>query len=375
MRRLAASGDRNDLLACVTLLKRAPEPRDKKRLMAGFEAGLAGRALPDLPEELAEAMSRFGGGSVLLGVRRGEPKAVEQSIALLEDERADRTAQLQLIEVFGQVSRPSCVPVLLKLVCSARDPALRGAALGALARYDSPVIAVQVVRVLASMTDDVRADAFGLLASRPSWARTLLEAVEAGKVDARSVPPEAVQRIRLHRDPALAVLARKVWGEPQPGTPALLQAEIDRLDAAVRAGSGVPKPGKVLFTQRCARCHTLFGSGAKVGPDLTAYRRDDLATMLLSIVNPSAEIREGFASYLAAAADGRTLTGTLVDQDPQRVVLRGADGRDVTIRRDEIEDMKAVPTSLMPEGLLKDLNDQQVRDLFAYLRSTQPLID
>ena len=29
----------------------------------------------------------------------------------------------------------------------------------------------------------------------------------------------------------------------------------------------------------------------------------------------------------------------------------------------------------MPEGLLKDLNDQQVRDLFAYLRSTQPSID
>jgi cytochrome c1 len=35
--------------------------------------------------------------------------------------------------------------------------------------------------------------------------------------------------------------------------------------------------------------------------------------------------------------------------------------------------LKAVPVSLMPEGLLKDLSEQQVRDLFAYLRSTQPL--
>ena len=37
--------------------------------------------------------------------------------------------------------------------------------------------------------------------------------------------------------------------------------------------------------------------------------------------------------------------------------------------------MQPSPSSIMPEGLLKDLSDQQVRDLFAYLRSTQPLID
>ena len=29
----------------------------------------------------------------------------------------------------------------------------------------------------------------------------------------------------------------------------------------------------------------------------------------------------------------------------------------------------------MPEGLLDNLTAQQVRDLFAYLRSTQPLVD
>jgi hypothetical protein len=37
--------------------------------------------------------------------------------------------------------------------------------------------------------------------------------------------------------------------------------------------------------------------------------------------------------------------------------------------------MGAQKKSLMPEGLLKELKEQQVRDLFAYLRSTQPLSD
>ena len=64
----------------------------------------------------------------------------------------------------------------------------------------------------------------------------------------------------------------------------------------IRAGSGVPKPGKQIFDQQCLRCHTLFSKGGKVGPDLTTYRRDDLETMLLNIVNPSAVIREGYTT-------------------------------------------------------------------------------
>jgi putative heme-binding domain-containing protein len=54
-------------------------------------------------------------------------------------------------------------------------------------------------------------------------------------------------------------------------------------------------------------------------------------------------------------------------------VLRGADGQNITIPRDQIEQMIPQKKSLMPEGLLKPLSPEQVRDLFAYLRSSQPL--
>src|SRR5204863_3264 len=80
------------------------------------------------------------------------------------------------------------------------------------------------------------------------------------------------------------------FGPIRPAASAELRARVDRLAAVVRAGAGVPKPGKRIFDRNCARCHTLFGQGNKVGPDLTTYRRDDLETMLLNIVNPGAEI-------------------------------------------------------------------------------------
>jgi putative heme-binding domain-containing protein len=108
---------------------------------------------------------------------------------------------------------------------------------------------------------------------------------------------------------------------------------------------------------------------------LTTYRRDDLETMLLNIINPNAEIREGFSTSVVATTDGRVLSGVVVEQDKNVVVLHAGDGKEITLARREIADLRPSPSSLMPEGLLKELNEQQLRDLFAYLRSTQPLID
>ena len=141
----------------------------------------------------------------------------------------------------------------------------------------------------------------------------------------------------------------------------------------MNTASGNPYQGKKLFLESCGKCHKLFDDGGNIGPNLTTYKRDDLRGMLLNVVSPSAEIREGFENYLVRTADGRTLNGFIADQDPQVVVLKGADGQSISLARDDIEDMKAVKISIMPEGQLKTFSDQQIRDLFAYLRSTQPL--
>ncbi len=110
-----------------------------------------------------------------------------------------------------------------------------------------------------------------------------------------------------------------------------------------------------------------------MGPDLTSHNRGDAGALLLAIVNPSAEIREGYESFSVETRDGRTLGGFIVEQNAERVILRGLDGQSVVVGLEEIKDLKAAGVSLMPEGLLDGLAEQQVRDLFAYLRSSQPL--
>ncbi|HUY36198.1 MAG TPA: PVC-type heme-binding CxxCH protein [Pirellulales bacterium] len=375
MRRYAAAGGRKNLLTCAQLLALSPDNVYSKALMRGFEEAYQGRPLSGLPTELVEAMSKVGGQSIVLGLRQGQAEAVAKALATVADDKADTNERLQYAQIFGEVRQPQSVRVLLDLVAKTNDEGLRMAALTSLQLYDDAAIPPAVIDLYGKMSDDGRSVAQSLLAGRKAWARQLLEAVEAAKIDPRSLPLDVVRRLTVHRDERIAELVAKHWGTVAGATTEEMRQQIARLTEVVRSGSGSPYDGKKLFTASCAKCHRLFGQGGQIGPDLTTFKRDDVANMLVNIVNPSVEVREGFETYQAETDDGRVVIGFLVDRDNQVVVLRGADGQNVTLPHDQIEALVPQRKSLMPEGQLRELNDQQVRDLFAYLRSTQPLND
>ena len=176
-----------------------------------------------------------------------------------------------------------------------------------------------------------------------------------------------------YNNKALQAKAEKLFGKVSAASAAELQGRIDQLVSVIDEASGNPYDGKKLYLKHCGKCHQLFTDGGNIGPNLTSYKRDDLQYMLLNVVNPSIAIREGFENYAVFTLDGRTLTGFIDDSDSRVVVLRGNDGQRTVINRDDIDEMQAILRSIMPEGILKTLKDQEIRDLFAYLRATQPL--
>ncbi len=208
-----------------------------------------------------------------------------------------------------------------------------------------------------------------MLLSRKPWARQFLEAVDRGRVDAKSVSVDQLRVVSLHADAALDALVKKHWGSVQGGTPEERLAEMRRFNNDLRACRGEPAAGKALFAKHCAACHRLFGEGNQVGPDLTHANRKNTDELLATIVNPSAVIRKEFLSFLVHTADGRVLTGLLVEQTPSSVTLLTAKNERIAVARDQIETIVESPTSLMPENLLVPLKPQELRDLFAYLQS------
>jgi putative heme-binding domain-containing protein len=373
MRRFAMADTRKDFVLCARLFELAPDKSHTRRLMAGFEAAFSGRSLASLPDELVRQLDENGGGSIVLGLRQGKPKAVAEALKVVGDTKADSQKRFDYVGIFGEVKQPKCIPVLLDIVENTADDRLRMAALTALPQYGDANIGTRVIGAYGELSDDVRSTAHSLLSSRAAWTQQLLEAVEAGKVDKGTIPIDVVRKMTIHRGQRIAKLIATHWGKIEGATTEEMQAAIAKYNGIIGADAGDPYRGKVLYKKNCGKCHILFGEGGKIGPDLTAFKRDDLRNMLANVINPSAEIREGFETYLIITEDGRAVSGFLVDRDNKVLVLRGQDGQNVTIAQDAIEEMVPQKKSLMPEGQLKQLTDQQVRDLFAYLRSAQPL--
>ena len=372
IRRYAKAGARADLVSCARLFEMASNAESAKILMAGFEQAYKGRSMAALPERLMVAMARHGGGSFALGLRRGDAKSVDEALRVITGVKADKVTRLQYTEILGEAPNAKAIPVLLGIVKSEPGIDLKRAALGALKPYNAPRIAVEVLAVYGQLTDGLRKVAGTLLAGRSSSALALLQAVDEGNLAAGLVSAEVVSMLRSHRDDPVGQLLARHFANSETDA-ARLDQEIQRLAKVVTAEPGSPYEGKKLFTASCGACHSLFEQGGHIGPDLTAYQRGDLDTMLLSIIKPGAEIREGYENFLLTTKDGRLVTGFLVEQDNRTVVLRGLDGQDVTIARGDIRELKAQGASLMPAGLLTAYSDEQIRHLLAYLRSTQPL--
>jgi putative heme-binding domain-containing protein len=126
--------------------------------------------------------------------------------------------------------------------------------------------------------------------------------------------------------------------------------------------------GRDLFKKRCANCHRLFGDGENIGPDLTGSGRANLDYILQNTVTPSAVVAAGYRVSIVATKDGRVLTGIVNEVSPQLITVQTAKER-VRLQKTDVEQVQGSATSLMPDNLLKELNDQQVLNLIRYLAS------
>jgi putative heme-binding domain-containing protein len=373
VQRYAMAGGDQNLRTCAELLHDAPAHKYVHLVLSGLEKAFAGRAASQFPEELKDAVANAlkddtQGQHLSLGVRVGHPGAVRAALKIVADEKAAKDRRLELIRLFGEISQPDCVSPLLKAVFNSPDTDIRLATLAALQRYDDPNIAMVVLDSYSKrFNDDHRAGAIALLASRPTFAVPFLIDIDNGKISARSIPIEIVRTLKRYSDKNIVALVEKHWGKVQPSTAAEKLAEMDRVGKVVIGGKGDAAAGKVVFTNTCAKCHKLFGEGGQVGPELTGYERDNLRYWLENIIDPSASIRDEYVAFVVETKDGRSLTGIIVAQDKATVSLRQNDGTTIRLAREQIEDLAASPISLMPEDVLKELKDQQLRDLFAYL--------
>jgi putative heme-binding domain-containing protein len=138
--------------------------------------------------------------------------------------------------------------------------------------------------------------------------------------------------------------------------------------------AGDRERGKLIFFSdgaRCRACHEIDNREASLGPTLQEINKKypRVAEMLQHVLQPSLKIEDPHAAYIVVTAEGRVVTGLLVEQSEKEVTIKTAEKQIVRLARDRIDEMRKSDQSLMPERILSDLTAQEAADLLEYLRS------
>lgn len=373
--RLAAVADAGSLLQLAQLIQSVEDTSLRTKLLEAVDEAFSGRKIERLPEELREAIVASASGNstaqLALLVRAGQAEAEQTAIATITNEKKSPNERLKFIQLLGQVGSQKARGALLTLATSSAPPAIRIAAISSLGAFEDANIAQQLLARYPTEPEAIQSAIVDNVTARPAAAHQLLDAIEAKRVSRQAVSVDLLENLKLHGDEKLNERIAKLWGATR-ATPAQLAMQLEQTATLLKTGQGTELQGKLLFTKRCGTCHKLHGEGADIGPDLTGYERTNLDFMLLSIVDPSAAIREEYTNYRVLTVDGRVLSGFLKNQDDKTITLQNADNPALVIPREEIEaGPLAIDKSLMPDRLLEDLNATEIRDLFAYLQSAK----
>ncbi|MDB5341485.1 MAG: rane-bound dehydrogenase domain protein, partial [Planctomycetaceae bacterium] len=253
--------------------------------------------------------------------------------------------------------------------------AFRGQILAALGRFDDPDVAEATLKVYPDLDPELQPRVVELLTQRADWSKSLLAAIAKKTVPASAVNVNQVRKLLTSKDPELKKQVIANWGTIRDERNPQREQVIAGMRRLLRKSEGNPHEGQKIFAKVCGQCHKIYGEGAEVGPDITLNGRSSFEQLLSNVFDPSLVIGASYQARTIVTTEGRVLTGLVAEDNDQRVILKVQGGKLETIPRGQIEESKISALSMMPEDLEKQLNPQEIADLFAFITLDKPPTD
>ncbi len=302
-----------------------------------------------------------------LGGVFGDGRALAELRKVALDSSADGEVRRSALEELIKNRPKDLGPFLHKLV---RDRATLAVAVRGLAAIGDPKTPSIIINRFRYFRGKYRSQAIDALVSRPEFAKELLQAVSANRLDRSEITAFHARQIRSFGNEKLNELLAKVWGDIRT-TPAEKKALIHKFKdqlTSKRLKSADLSQGRLLFQKNCANCHRLFGVGVVVGPDLTGSNRYNLDYLLENLVDPNAVIPNDFKMSVILLKDGRVLNGVVTQKTGKTMTVQTQKEK-VIVQNSDVEEIQPTKLSLMPEGQLTQMTEAQVSNLIAYLMS------
>lgn len=354
------------------------ENQNASAMLAEIDTVLKDRASAPMPqawEAVTTAFSATPDGALRqtldrLATKFGDKRMLPRFRELLTDEKADPAARENALNSLLVAKDADSVPVFQKLAAGPESP-LRLRAIRALGAFTDAATPEVLLATFEKLTPPERSDAASVLTSNAAYANLLLDALADGRVPRSAISASAARQIRALNVANLNTSLEKHWGKVTDSSEAK-KTEFERYrkllspEFLAKADLG---HGRALFNQTCFACHTLFGEGNAIGPDITGGNRQDLGFLLENILDPNAVVGGDYQLTVFTMKDGRIVSGLPRgdNENAVRVAMIGAEEQ--LLPKADIAKREPVPVSMMPEGILAPLKDDQVRDLIAYLQS------
>ena len=362
------------LALLVETLRETDDPKIHETLLRGMSRGLEGQrnvAAPVGWDKLSARLSTSDNVNVRelsmqLSQIFGDISAIERALALVKNTAADSSQRRTALHGLLNQRNKRVSSHLKNLV---DDSVLAIDAIRGYAIVENAQAPFVLLARFKQMTPDHRRAVIETLATRKPYAVALLEAIQRGKISRDDIPAHVARS--LHQ--LLGDRFVKVFGDVrqvgEDREKLLLKYKKMLTSEAIAAAD--PRRGRAVFEKTCATCHTLYGVGGQVGPDLTGSNRANLDYILLNSVDPSFDVPDAYKTVTVVTVDGRVINGVLAEEDGARIVLKTAEQPRVVVAKADIEERRVSPKSMMPDGQLEQMKKQEMIDLIRYLRTTE----
>jgi putative heme-binding domain-containing protein len=307
---------------------------------------------------LDEARKSAGGGATAVVER-----LVREAARTAASRQATSDERVHAVRLLGYDCGARAAGVLNGLLLDRQQgEAVQMAAVEALGRFADVGTAMGLIQAWHHSTPQVQDQITVALGSRAAWSGLLLDACGSGRIAPGRIPRATRVALLASRDSALRERAQKVFGD----------ASSSRAEVIARYQSALSLPGDVarvslVYERVCMQCHRLGERGFQVGPNLALTRNRTPSALLEAILDPNREVPPSFVNYIVIDDSGRTTTGLVVGETAASVTLGHEKGVTETILKRNIEEMTSTGMSLMPEGLEKLVDPQNIADLLAFL--------
>lgn len=362
-----------DLAAIIGARNRATETSDALRAIAAIDdenadiqaallIGLAGglRRSGSRPskELLSSDVAPAGSPAARLIARQ-----LERARRLLGDADAPDDRRRRAIELLAVADYNTSATLLVGLLAPQEPQTIQRAAVRALSGYAEPAVANLLLQNYAALTPGVRGEIVQALLARGDRIGTLLDAIEDRRIQAADIPAARRKLLVEHADSEIHRRAEALFAQDAL-TP--LRQVLDEYRPALEL-AGDRERGERVFQRECQACHRQGDRGHDVGPNLLSIKHRTRAEVLTHVLDPNREVAPNYQEYVVALDDGRLVTGIIAEETATSITLRRAERIDETILRRNIDEMSGAGHSLMPEGVEKKINQQEMADLLEYL--------